>query len=162
MWAKGKSFVIKYEGSVKNGDSDCFVLEHVEHDRPEGVIHRDVKPGNFLFSRKASKGYLIDFNLAMDLHHKYGNTGKSRVGCSARTDQVKLPSTSSTQTKDRKLPNTKSSETARLKTTNDYKSTLDMKNIRRKALISKTRNNDLGGWNVLLRFPLQYKGITLN
>ncbi|XP_060967539.1 uncharacterized protein LOC115716736 isoform X1 [Cannabis sativa] len=40
-----------------------------------GVIHRDVKPGNFLFSRKASKGYLIDFNLAMDLHQKYGNTG---------------------------------------------------------------------------------------
>ncbi|KAM6562539.1 hypothetical protein CsatB_022537 [Cannabis sativa] len=32
---QGKSFVIKYEGSVKNGDSDCFVLEHVEHDRPE-------------------------------------------------------------------------------------------------------------------------------
>ncbi|KAF4365420.1 hypothetical protein F8388_012785 [Cannabis sativa] len=31
----------------------------------QGVIHRDVKPGNFLFSRKASKGYLIDFNLAM-------------------------------------------------------------------------------------------------
>ncbi|KAM6589630.1 hypothetical protein CsatA_012235 [Cannabis sativa] len=98
----------------------------------QGVIHRDVKPGNFLFSRKASKGYLIDFNLAMDLHQKYGNTGKSRVGCSARTDQVKLPSTSSTQTKDRKLPNTKSSETARLKTTNDYKSTLDMKNIRKR------------------------------
>ncbi|KAF4403913.1 hypothetical protein G4B88_014369, partial [Cannabis sativa] len=128
----GKSFVIKYEGSVKNGDSDCFVLEHVEHDRPEGVIHRDVKPGNFLLSRKASKGYLIDFNLAMDLHQKYGNISKSRVGCSARTDQVKLPSTSSTQTKDRKLPNTKSSETARLKTTNDYKSTLDMKNIRKR------------------------------
>ncbi|KAM6577818.1 hypothetical protein CsatB_029655 [Cannabis sativa] len=41
----------------------------------QGVIHRDVKPGNFLFSRKASKGYLIDFNLAMDLHQKYGNTG---------------------------------------------------------------------------------------
>ncbi|KAF4367744.1 hypothetical protein F8388_011319 [Cannabis sativa] len=43
-----------------------------------GVIHRDVKPGNFLFSRKASKGYLIDFNLAMDLHQKYGNTGYTK------------------------------------------------------------------------------------
>ncbi|KAL8210146.1 hypothetical protein R6Q57_006878 [Mikania cordata] len=88
----GKNFVIKYEGSFKNGNSHCLVLEHVAHDRPEvlkreidvfqlrwygyclfralaslhkqGVVHRDVKPGNFLFSRKASKGYLIDFNLA--------------------------------------------------------------------------------------------------
>lgn len=31
----------------------------------QGIVHRDVKPGNFLFSRKANKGYLIDFNLAM-------------------------------------------------------------------------------------------------
>ena len=31
----------------------------------QGIVHRDVKPGNFLFSRKVNKGYLIDFNLAM-------------------------------------------------------------------------------------------------
>lgn len=31
----------------------------------QGVVHRDVKPGNFLFSCKANKGFLIDFNLAM-------------------------------------------------------------------------------------------------
>lgn len=31
----------------------------------QGVVHRDVKPGNFLFSRKLNKGYLIDFNLAV-------------------------------------------------------------------------------------------------
>jgi serine/threonine protein kinase len=31
----------------------------------QGVIHRDVKPGNFLFSRKMKMGYLIDFNLAL-------------------------------------------------------------------------------------------------
>lgn len=31
----------------------------------QGIVHRDVKPGNFLFSCKAVKGYLIDFNLAM-------------------------------------------------------------------------------------------------
>lgn len=30
----------------------------------QGVYHRDIKPGNFLFSRKDHKGYLIDFNLA--------------------------------------------------------------------------------------------------
>lgn len=31
----------------------------------QGIVHRDVKPGNFLFSTKANKGYLIDFNLAL-------------------------------------------------------------------------------------------------
>ncbi|XP_078440417.1 protein kinase superfamily protein isoform X2 [Wolffia australiana] len=94
----GKCFIIKYEGFFKSGGSECFVLEHVEHDRPEalkkeisiselqwygfcmfralaslhkqGVVHRDVKPGNFLFSRKLNKGYLIDFNLAQDLNQK--------------------------------------------------------------------------------------------
>lgn len=35
---RGKNFVIKYEGSLKNGNSDCLVLEHVEHDRPEVII----------------------------------------------------------------------------------------------------------------------------
>ncbi|KAI3703392.1 hypothetical protein L1987_73431 [Smallanthus sonchifolius] len=102
----GKNFVIKYEGSFKSGNSHCLVLEHVAHDRPEvlkreidvfqlrwygyclfralaslhkqGVVHRDVKPGNFLFSRKASKGHLIDFNLATDLHQKLGYPGKSK------------------------------------------------------------------------------------
>ncbi|KAF9689754.1 hypothetical protein SADUNF_Sadunf01G0125100 [Salix dunnii] len=96
----GKNFVIKFEGCLKNLNSDCFVLEYVEHDRPEvlkkeidvfqlrwygycmfralaslhkqGVVHRDIKPGNFLFSCKANKGYLIDFNLSLDLHQKLG------------------------------------------------------------------------------------------
>ena len=29
------------------------------------MVHRDIKPGNFLFSCKANKGYLIDFNLSL-------------------------------------------------------------------------------------------------
>ncbi|OEL19981.1 hypothetical protein BAE44_0018997 [Dichanthelium oligosanthes] len=103
----GKNFVIKYECSLKSGDLECFVLEHVEHDRPEilkkdiallelqwygyclfralaslhkqGVVHRDVKPGNFLFCRKLKKGYLIDFNLANDLHQKFLKNCKSEI-----------------------------------------------------------------------------------
>ena len=155
FFCRGKSFVIRYEGCFRSGELDCFVLEHVKHDRPEvnyfyllwmlillstidtcssfvknfllylqnlkkeinlfelrwygycllkalsslhkqvqfnsmltwltieflspeltqlilsiwyfcaqGIVHRDVKPGNFLFSRDQTKGYLIDFNLA--------------------------------------------------------------------------------------------------
>ncbi|KAI3905131.1 hypothetical protein MKX01_017377 [Papaver californicum] len=119
----GKNFVIKYEGSFKSGNSECFVLEHVDHDRPEalkkkidiyelqwygycmfralaslhkqGTVHRDVKPGNFLFSRKLIKGYLIDFNLAMDLQQKYSTTGKSKKSSSVNFGHVPLPSINS-------------------------------------------------------------------
>ncbi|CAO2819447.1 unnamed protein product [Amaranthus hypochondriacus] len=102
----GRNFVIRYEGSLKVESSECFVLEHVEHDRPEvlkreidmsqlqsygfcmfralvslhkqGVYHRDIKPGNFLFSRKDHKGYLIDFNLARDMNQKHGSIETSQ------------------------------------------------------------------------------------
>ncbi|XP_074360173.1 putative cell division control protein 7 homolog 1 [Apium graveolens] len=103
----GKNFIIKYEGSFKHRSADCLVLQYFEHERPEvlkkeitlyqlqwygyclfralsslhkqGVIHRDVKPENFLFSRMANKGYLIDFNLARDMNKIYGTTASKKV-----------------------------------------------------------------------------------
>uniref|UniRef100_A0A452YVJ8 non-specific serine/threonine protein kinase n=1 Tax=Aegilops tauschii subsp. strangulata TaxID=200361 RepID=A0A452YVJ8_AEGTS len=45
----------------------------------QGIVHRDVKPGNFLFSRDQTKGYLVDFNLASDLHHKFLKNSKSET-----------------------------------------------------------------------------------
>ncbi|GAB2301217.1 hypothetical protein Dimus_035251 [Dionaea muscipula] len=123
----GCNFVIKYEGSVKSGNSDCFVLQYVEHDRPEvlkreidvfqlqwygycmfkalaglhkraestsfhftvqGVVHRDVKPGNFLFSCRNCKGFLIDFNLAKDLHQKYGDFDRMKAFHSTSFEHV--------------------------------------------------------------------------
>ncbi|XP_047043154.1 probable serine/threonine-protein kinase cdc7 [Lolium rigidum] len=33
----GKNFVIKFEGCFRSGDLDCFVLQHINHDRPENL-----------------------------------------------------------------------------------------------------------------------------
>ncbi|KAF5735122.1 hypothetical protein HS088_TW15G00622 [Tripterygium wilfordii] len=187
----GRNFVIKYEGCIKSGNFDCFVLEHVQHDRPEvlkkeidvsqlqwygycmfrallslhkqasilltnrdvkpatffslgrpiksndphlsfssmqGVIHRDVKPGNFLFSRKANKGYLIDFNLAV-----VSGTCKLKVGNALSFDKVMLPSTKAAPTKTRILQSAKS-RPINPEETKGSKSTLEPKNLKRKVV----------------------------
>ncbi|XP_028772883.1 cell division cycle 7-related protein kinase [Neltuma alba] len=163
----GKNFIIKYEGSFKNGNTDCCVLEHIEHDRPEvlrkeidvvqlrwygycmfralaalhkrGVIHRDVKPGNFLFSRKLNKGYLIDFNLAKDLHQKPGNIAS---------------------TKCRKFPNVNFLEAANQQITNASKSILDPKDSRRKAVAQSKTKNDRGSGQVMKSQGADGSGVT--
>ncbi|XP_022865817.1 probable serine/threonine-protein kinase cdc7 isoform X3 [Olea europaea var. sylvestris] len=167
----GKSFVIKYECSLKQGNSDCLVLEHVEHDRPEvlkreidiyqlqwygfcmfkalaglhkqGIVHRDVKPGNFLFSRNVNKGYLIDFNLALDLHQKYGSTGdNSKGGHSVSFDHIPLPHTKPLPTeRNRKLLNTKVSEIVNEDAGKSSKSLLLRRTLERKADRAKIYTN---------------------
>ncbi|KAM4085547.1 hypothetical protein ACJW30_10G036000 [Castanea mollissima] len=185
----GKNFIIKYEGCFTNGNSDCFVLEHVEHDRPEvlkkeidvlqlrwygycmfrallslhkqGIVHRDVKPGNFLFSRKAHKGYLIDFNLAMDLHQKYGNTCKSRMGYDSSINRVMVQNAKSTPpTKGGKFLAAKTLQAVNQETTKVSKSTLDPKNLKKKASGQGKGHNDLGSWNVIKSQGADGSGIT--
>ncbi|OAY67534.1 Cell division cycle 7-related protein kinase [Ananas comosus] len=105
-------------------------LYHVEHDRPEvtGVVHRDVKPGNFLFSRKLNKGYLIDFNLANDLHQKFFRTNKPETASFARVDAASLSTSKSPSTNQgrRTLTNADFSNVNK-EAANDYKKHLTTK-----------------------------------
>ncbi|XP_004301732.1 PREDICTED: uncharacterized protein LOC101298433 [Fragaria vesca subsp. vesca] len=184
----GRNFVIKYEGCIKNGNSSCFVLQHVEHDRPEvlkreidvrelrwygyclfralaslhkqGIVHRDIKPGNFLFSRKANKGYLIDFNLSMDLHQKYGNISKSRGGFDVNSDEKLMTAKSIPPITLRKLPSGKSLLTANGETSKGLKSTFDMKDLKKMAFSQMKVNKDSGSRKVIKSQGADGSGIT--
>ncbi|KAM7259173.1 hypothetical protein ACFE04_014914 [Oxalis oulophora] len=158
----GKNYVVKYEGCFKHANADCFVLEHVEHDRPEvlkreidifqlrcysycmfqalaslhrhGILHRDVKPGNFLFSRKTNMGYLIDFNLAMDLNQKYGTSAKSKRSYDMAFNHATIPNHKPVPpTTARKFTNPKFN-TPNEGSTKNPKQTLEPKNLRKNNL----------------------------
>ncbi|KAK9716298.1 hypothetical protein RND81_06G223800 [Saponaria officinalis] len=172
----GKNFIIKYEGSLKSGNGDCFVLEHVEHDRAEalkreidiyqlqwygfclfkalsslhkqGVFHRDVKPGNFLFSCKTSKGYLIDFNLAKDLPKKPGNFDQSQPGYMNAIEHVPAPQhKSASPNKRRKILKDKPLETYKVGGTSGANHILGSKTLKRKAVDKLRAYDDFGRRN---------------
>ncbi|KAM1466758.1 hypothetical protein ACFX2I_031928 [Malus domestica] len=188
----GKNFVIKYEGHIKNENSSCFVLQHVEHDRPEvlkqeiglshlhwygyclfkalaslhrqGVVHRDVKPGNFLFSRKANKGYLIDFNLATDLHMKPGTRKLSSLPCKLKSgydyDEKLTNAKSVPQTPLQKLPTAKSLIIANGETKKGLKSTFDPRDLKKKALSQIKPYNSSGSRSLIKSQGADGSGIT--
>ncbi|THG10679.1 hypothetical protein TEA_010375 [Camellia sinensis var. sinensis] len=214
----GKNFVIKYEGSFKSGNSECLVLEHVHHDRPEvlkreidvfqlqwygycmfralaglhkqgivhrdvkpgnflfsckvnkgylidfnlamGIVHRDVKPGNFLFSRKVNKGYLIDFNLAMDLHQKYGAIDKSKVGHDVSFNHVPPTHTKSLPPTNQKFLVSKSLEAINKQTGKRSKPLLSPKNLKKKAIDQTNAFSELGNRNVMKSQGADGSGIT--
>ncbi|KAB5564147.1 hypothetical protein DKX38_004201 [Salix brachista] len=172
----GKNFIIKYEGCLKNQNSDCLVLAYVEHDRPEvlkkeidvfqlrwygycmfralgtlhkqGVVHRDVKPGNFLFSRKASKGYLIDFNLALDLHQKLGAINKSKAANDVSFNNVAVSTAKYIPpSKCRRFPGTKFLDAFDVGAIKGWDSTLEAKYVKRKPVrnIMKSQGADGSG-----------------
>ncbi|CAJ1948988.1 unnamed protein product [Sphenostylis stenocarpa] len=185
----GKSFIIRYEGSLKNGNNDCFVLEHVEHDRPEvlkkeidivqlqwygycmfralyclhkeGVVHRDVKPGNFLFSRKLSKGYLIDFNLALDLKQKNNVGSKSKPSVVASSNHVSLSSGSAPLVRDKNLGRSKSL-TSNKRTLADYKNYSELnRHVKQKAYTGPLKScPDKAGGSFLRAQGTDGSGIT--
>ncbi|OIW18824.1 hypothetical protein TanjilG_25267 [Lupinus angustifolius] len=163
----GKNFIIKFEDSFKSSNGDCFVLEHVEHDRPEvlkkeidliqlqwygycmfralaclhkeGVVHRDVKPGNFLFSRRLNKGYLIDFNLAMDLKQKYNIGSKYKPSLDA-SNNIHLPSGSAPLVQDKNLVGSKSLPSSKREVA-DYKRNSQLnRQVKQKAYTGSQKN----------------------
>ncbi|EFH44352.1 kinase [Arabidopsis lyrata subsp. lyrata] len=171
----GKNCIIKHEGCLKNGDSDCIILEHLEHDRPDslkreidvyqlqwygycmfkalsslhkqGVVHRDVKPGNFLFSRKTNKGYLIDFNLAMDLHQKYRRVDKSKAAAGLPTASKKHHTL------------VKSLDATNRGTNKSYQKTLTPNSLK-KAAGKTTARNDMSRWERLNSQGAEGSGLT--
>ncbi|WCJ25784.1 Protein kinase superfamily protein [Euphorbia peplus] len=185
----GKNFVIKYDSCLKYDNADCFVLEYVEHDRPEvlkreinilelrwygyclfralaslhkqGIVHRDVKPGNFLFSRKGNKGYLIDFNLAMDLNQKYATTNKSKARNDASLKNVTVSNyRSDPPAKSRKIPNNKSLGAINQEAIKGSKATLEVKNLGKRAANRTKAQNELRGWKIIKTQGPDGSGIT--
>ncbi|GAB4834635.1 hypothetical protein Ancab_032898 [Ancistrocladus abbreviatus] len=185
----GRNYVIKYEGSIKSGNVDCFILEHVQHDRPEvlkreidifqlqwygycmfralaslhkqGVVHRDVKPGNFLFCRDTSKGYLIDFNLAKDLHHKYVNVDKSKASHATALGHLPaLHSKSVSPSKRRKIASAKSVEAFNGWATKNSKSSLETIILKRKAVDKIKTYDELGRLNSITSQGAEGSGLT--
>ncbi|KAK8703206.1 hypothetical protein V6N13_021532 [Hibiscus sabdariffa] len=184
----GRNFIIRYEECVRSENSDCFVLQYVEHDRPEvlrkeidvfqlkwyafclfkalanlhkqGIVHRDVKPGNFLFSRKTNKGYLIDFNLAIEMHQKYMSTDKSKLGSDVSYHRNIVPPKAIHQSDSSKFLNIKSREGINIEATKGSRLTLEPKNTRKTTVQRKAPHNDLSSWNKINSQGADGSGIT--
>lgn len=105
----GQDNVVGVDLCLRNGDSIAFVMPYMPHDRFHdyfnnlsvkdlqeymfnllialkrvhefNVIHRDVKPSNFLHDRKNHKFLLVDFGLAQTLDNGYGDNSTKTLKC---------------------------------------------------------------------------------
>lgn len=109
--------------------------------------------GTSFFSRKTNKGYLIDFNLAMDLYQKCKTSEKSKVEYDTTSHQFSFPSPKSGYpTKSSKLPSAK---------TLDIVNLVEAKNGKKKAAYQrKACNNELKRWNNINSQGADGSGIT--
>lgn len=67
------------------------LLIALEHVHAHNVMHRDIKPGNFLFNRKNRKFLLVDFGLAQAIKPRAG-LFTNNAGSTPTTPNVKLMS----------------------------------------------------------------------
>lgn len=58
-----KDFLVKSTIDDMRNYMNCLI-KAVSHLHSKGIIHRDIKPGNFLYNMEQEQGFLIDFGLA--------------------------------------------------------------------------------------------------